>query len=171
MPGSRTHDVITLITVGIADGVYLAKVPHPTLGLMGLFTVAYLFAGYACAGDLDLMSREYKRWGPLRWIWKPYQILVPHRSWVSHGLIMGGLIRVLYLALVCTLLLWGGTWLVSQIGMQMDPNRVTWQEWSSLITLIQTHPHEAVALLSGFVLAGTTHSVADIIWSGIKRMF
>lgn len=169
MPGARAHDRITLISVAIADGVYWTQAPHPNANLAILFTLAYVFAGYACAGDLDLMSREYKRWGPLRFIWKPYQMLVPHRSWVSHGLLMGGLIRALYLALVSTLLLWVGVWVVSRIGPHLDPNQVAWQQWQSLLTLAKAHPQESMALASGFVLAGTTHSIADIIWSGIKR--
>lgn len=63
MPGARAHDMITLITAGIADGVYFAAAPHPNTKLAALFTVAYLFAGYACAGDLDLMSTEYRHGG------------------------------------------------------------------------------------------------------------
>jgi uncharacterized metal-binding protein len=169
MPGARAHDMITLITAGIADGIYFATAPHSNTGLAVLFTVAYLFAGYACAGDLDLMSREYKRWGLLRFVWKPYQWLVPHRSWVSHGLLMGGILRVVYLGVVSTLLLWIGVWLVSRLGPHLDANQITRQQWQSLYGMTHAHPHETVALVSGFILAGTTHSLADIIWSGLKR--
>lgn len=171
MPNARAHDTITLTTAGIADGVYFATAPHPSTALAVLFTVSYLFAGYACAGDLDLMSREYKRWGPLRFLWKPYQWLVPHRSWVSHGLLMGGIIRVVYLGAASTLLLWLGVWLVSRLGPHLDANQITRQQWQSFYGMTQTHPHETVALASGFILAGTTHSLADIIWSGLKRRF
>jgi len=90
---------------------YFTLTPNPELSLAVLFTATYLFAGYACAGDLDLDSTEYRRWGPLRFLWWPYKVIVPHRSWISHGLIMGGIIRVLYLALVTTGLLWIGLWL------------------------------------------------------------
>ena len=171
MPNARGHDIITLVTAGIGDGIYLACAPHPNPTLAALFTVAYVFAGYACAGDLDLMSTEYKRWRWLRFLWKPYQVLVPHRSWVSHGLILGGIIRALYLGVVTTGLLWLGVWLVSRLGPHWDANEITWREWQSLYALAQAHPQEATALASGFVLAGTTHSLADIIWSGLKRRF
>ena len=101
MPNARTHDIITLITAAGANVAYFLQAPQPDLKLTALFTGSYLFAGYACAGDLDLNSTEYRRWGPLRFLWWPYRTLVPHRSWVSHGLIMGGLIRVLYQVRTC----------------------------------------------------------------------
>lgn len=171
MPGARTHDLITLVTVAAADIGYAAYAPHPDLTLAALFTTAYVFAGFACAGDLDLDSKEYRRWGPLRFIWWPYRALVPHRSWVSHGLIMGGLIRALYLAVVTTALTWVGAWGISRLGPHVDPNRVTNDVWHSLTTLADLHPHAALALLSGFVLAGTTHSIADLISTWFKRHF
>jgi uncharacterized metal-binding protein len=169
MPGARTHDLITLVTAVAADICYFACAPHPDPTLAALYTVAYVFAGYACAGDLDLDSKEYRRWGPLRFIWWPYRALVPHRSWVSHGLIMGGLIRALYLGTVTTALTWAGAWVISRLGLHIDPNRVTNDEWRSLTTTASLHPRAALALLSGFVLAGTTHSLADLISTWFKR--
>ena len=83
LPNAPTHDVITLVTAAAADIAYFRVAPHPDSTVATLFTVTYLFAGYACAGDLDLNSREYRRWGPLRFLWWPYRNLVPHRSWVS----------------------------------------------------------------------------------------
>src|SRR6267154_1876546 len=98
MPNAPTHDFLTLATVTAADILYFQRASYPETKLAALFTVTYVFAGYACAGDLDLKSREYRRWGPLRFLWWPYRALVPHRSWISHGLLLGGAIRVLYLA-------------------------------------------------------------------------
>lgn len=171
MPGARAHDIITLLTAAAADGAYFALAPHPNTNYAALFTISYLFAGYACAGDLDLDSREYRRWGLLRFIWKPYQALVPHRSWVSHGLILGGVIRAAYLAIVTTLLGCFIVWLISRLGPHLDATQLAEQQWQSLFALAQARPQETLALSSGFVLAGTTHSIADIIWSGLKRRF
>ncbi len=171
MPGAKAHDMITLITAAAANGAYFAFTPHPNTNFAALFTISYLFAGYACAGDLDLDSKEYRRWGLLRFLWKPYQMLVPHRSWVSHGLILGGVIRAAYLALVCTLLGWLVVWGISRLGPHYDATQLAQQQWQSLFALAQAHPQETLALASGFVLAGTTHSLADIIWSGLKRRF
>lgn len=171
MPGARTHDMITLVTAGAADAAYMIKAPHPDVTLAALFTAAYLFAGYACAGDLDLDSKEYRRWGPLRFLWWPYRLLVPHRSWISHGMILGGVIRVCYLACACTLLAWAALWLVSYFGPHVDANGLTRAGWSSLYLTAQAHPQQTVALLAGFILAGTAHSLADVISTGIKRRF
>jgi len=171
MPGARTHDLITLVTAAGADVAYLCQVPHPDTTLVTLFTASYLFAGYACAGDLDLDSKEYRRWGPLRFLWWPYRALVPHRSWISHGLIMGGVIRVAYLATIVTLLFWLGLWGASRLGPHVDPNVTTRAEWTSLLSFVHAHPQGTIAALSGFILAGTAHSIADAISTWLKRRF
>lgn len=171
MPNAPTHDLITLVTAAGADIAYFKLAPHPNTTLAVLFTASYLFAGYACAGDLDLKSKEYRRWGPLRFLWLPYQKLVPHRSWVSHGLIAGGIIRLLYLATVCTLLFWGGLWLFGRYVPHVHANAMTHAEWQSLFSFAHAHPQWTLALLTGFILAGTTHTLADCIATGLKRRF
>lgn len=169
MPNAPTHDLITLVTAAGADVVYFRAAPHPDPTLAAVFTAVYLFAGYACAGDLDLDSREYRRWGLLRFIWWPYRNLVPHRSWISHGLILGGLIRVVYLAIVSTAVFWIGLWAYSRLGPHVDPTRYTETGWQSLVGWVRRYPNAAGAALSGFVLAGTAHSLSDLIYSRAKR--
>lgn len=169
MPGARVHDLITVSTLAAFDVLYVAKVHPASLVPLCCFSGAYLFAGLACAGDLDTNSREYRRWGPLRFIWWPYRVLVPHRSWVSHGLIVGGIIRALYLGVMFFLLSWVGVWLWNQCGMHVDPTSVTQMEAHSLGQIMRTHPRESLAFLVGFVLAGTAHSLADIVSTGLKR--
>jgi uncharacterized metal-binding protein len=171
MPNARTHDLITVVTAIGANVAYFRFASAPDLTLAALFTGTYLFAGYACAGDLDLNSAEYRRWGPLRFVWYPYRQLVPHRSWVSHGLIMGGVIRVAYLLVVCALLLWGGLWVYHHLIAPVDANAVTQRHLASLLDFAREKPHQSGALLSGFILAGTTHSVSDTISTWFKRRF
>src|SRR5207237_10672678 len=65
---------------------------------------AYLASGLLFSPDLDLHSSPYRRWRKLRWLWLPYQKLVPHRSWASHSLFFVPLLRILYLAIVLSLL-------------------------------------------------------------------
>ena len=169
MPNAPTHDFITLASAAGANGAYFHYAAHPDPALAALFTAAYLFAGYACAGDLDLDSREYRRWGVLRGLWWPYRTCVPHRSWVSHGLIAGGVIRAAYLAVICTLVFWGGIWLYGRLGPHVDPGAMTRAGWISLVDAARARPQQTAALLSGFILAGTMHSLADFLYSGIKR--
>lgn len=81
--------------------------PPETRPLAWLVIASYTFSGIWLSSDLDVESSAYRRWGPLRWLWWPYQKLVPHRSWISHGLGVGPLLRVAYLLEMLWLLLWG----------------------------------------------------------------
>ncbi len=69
-------------------------------------TVAMLFGGLMFGPDLDIQSRQYTRWGPLRLLWWPYKVAFRHRSRWSHGIVFGTLIRVVYFAAVLTLVAW-----------------------------------------------------------------
>jgi uncharacterized metal-binding protein len=171
MPNAPTHDAITLITAVGADIAYFQIAPHPDITFAALFTVSYVFAGYACAGDLDLDSKEYRRWGPLRFLWWPYRQCVTHRSRLSHGIVMGGVIRVGYLATACTLLFWVGLWLISRLGPHIDPSQETQAGWLSIFSFARMHPQWTAALFSGFILAGSAHSIADGISTWFKRRF
>lgn len=172
MPNSRTHDVITLLTAAGANAAYFKLAPHPQPHIAVLFTATYLFAGYACAGDLDLVSTEFRRWGPLRFIWLPYQKMVPHRSWISHGMVLGGVVRICYLLGACALLMWGGLKAYSYFyNPSLDATTITTEKWHSLVFWARERPLETSALLGGFILAGTTHSLSDFTWTWFKRRF
>lgn len=97
MPSGRTHDQITL---GMLPGVavvalVLSQSASLTLSLSG----AFLFSGLMFGPDLDIYSVQYKRWGWLRGIWLPYQKLLHHRSWLSHGPLIGTVLRLVYLGI------------------------------------------------------------------------
>src|ERR1035437_9400663 len=98
MPNGRTHDSVTWFPASpVAFSAWY--VAHDGVGA-GIAAASFAFAGLMFSGDLDLPSSQYRRWGRLRWIWKPYQWLVPHRSAASHGIVLGPAFRMLYLALV-----------------------------------------------------------------------
>lgn len=171
MPGARTHDAITLVTAAAAVGAYWKLAPQPDWTHAALFAGTYLFAGFACAGDLDLDSTEYRRWGPLRFLWWPYQKMVPHRSWVSHGLILGGVIRALYLLGVVALLSAGGFWLYGKWQGREQAHSLAHAQWFSLEGFVTTHPVHTALALAGFILAGTVHSLSDTISTWFKKTF
>lgn len=60
-------------------------------------------AGSLITPDYDLNGKMPKNiltaFPPWRWFWWPYKKLVKHRSWVSHGILVGTAIRVLYIAI------------------------------------------------------------------------
>ena len=74
------------------------------LGSSLAFTIlgvsVYMFGGYMFSGDLDIKSREFRRWGYLKFIWIPYQKLFEHRSVFTHGFILGTIIRILYVSII-----------------------------------------------------------------------
>src|SRR5437870_4743830 len=99
MPSGRTHDLITIVT-GAAGAPAVLNTHLPDMGPPNAMVLlgAYVVSGLLFSPDLDLHSTPYRRWRKLRWIWLPYRRLVPHRSWISHSMVFGPLLRVLYFA-------------------------------------------------------------------------
>lgn len=58
-----------------------------------------LFGGLMLSPDLDIKSKPWRRWGLLRFLWTPYQKVVPHRSVLSHSPLIGTAGRLIYLAI------------------------------------------------------------------------
>ncbi len=96
MASGKNHDRSILLTTPVMLAAAIAS-GHADVGLIA--TASYYLAGMYLSPDLDLVSRPYKRWGFFRWLWLPYQRLIPrHRHWLSHGPVIGSLVRLLYLA-------------------------------------------------------------------------
>ena len=165
MPSGSTHDRITLwLFPGVVGISYLiTRDGDLTLFLGG----GFFFAGLMFGPDLDIYSIQFKRWGRLRIIWLPYQKLLRHRSSLSHGLIIGTVIRILYLLLWLFLL---GTVVVAiaQIIWGFEWN---WQSFT--LAMIQSvrgiYLPEAIALFIGLDLGAMSHSISDWIVSHSKK--
>lgn len=106
MASGKTHDKITklmspfvLIIFFIINNYLLNDITHSII-LTILSVSIYIFAGYMFSGDLDTKSREFNRWGLLKFIWIPYQKLFRHRSIYTHGFLFGPLIRILYIYII-----------------------------------------------------------------------
>jgi uncharacterized metal-binding protein len=96
MASGRNHDRAITVTTPVILAAAIAS-GHADVGL--ITSAAYYISGMYLSPDLDLISRPYKRWGLLRWLWLPYQKLIPrHRHWLSHGPVIGSLVRLFYLA-------------------------------------------------------------------------
>lgn len=98
MPNCRTHDIITFTIMPVVAGIsyYLIK----DIKTAGIILGFYLFASLMFNGDLDTNSRPYNRWWLLKMIWIPYQLMFNHRSIFTHGLIIGTIIRIIYICLI-----------------------------------------------------------------------
>ncbi len=164
MPSGKNHDRITFLCLPLIIGI--ATLVTRSSQLICLLVGGFLFSGLMFGPDLDIYSIQYKRWGLLRWLWLPYQKFLSHRSIFSHGLLIGTIIRIIYLLTVIFAisafsiaifqLFWGFEW--------------NWQEFvfSRFRLIVTVYPQEAIALLVGLELGAMSHSVADWISSGLK---
>lgn len=97
MPNGKTHDIITAVSTPL---VYLGSnnIFHHDQKINVIITVAFLFSSLMFNGDLDIDSRPYRRWSVLRFIWLPYRNIFEHRSIWTHGIIIGTIIRIIYIS-------------------------------------------------------------------------
>ncbi|MCK9416724.1 metal-binding protein [Candidatus Dojkabacteria bacterium] len=98
MPNGRTHDRINLILLPIiliASTIILKSIPDVLI-----ISAAYLFSSFMFNGDLDTNSSVYNRWWLMKIIWIPYQLIFTHRSIFTHGILIGTIIRILYLGII-----------------------------------------------------------------------
>ena len=171
MPNANTHDAITY-----------ALTPFTFLGaelywhdnfISLLATGAMLFSGLMFGPDLDLNSRPYNRWGPLKLLWKPYQAALPHRSTLSHGPMLGTVIRVVYFLLVFTafgatvMFLWNG-YVHGEKTAWVDEFSILQQD---LLTFWdQTERQYFHGIFAGLWVGALSHTTADVTWSTLKRL-
>lgn len=96
MTTGTNHDKITCLA---ALGLGLATCTiDPTLSAE--VALGTLIGGLIISPDIDLIqSRCTQRWGWLGFIWIPYQKVIPHRCFLSHCVVIGTLVRILYLVL------------------------------------------------------------------------
>lgn len=172
MPSGRTHDLITLaLTPAVFAG---AQYYAGDMWLAATATGAMVFAGLMFGPDLDLDSKPYRRWGPLRFLWKPYQMALPHRSPLSHGLVLGTIFRILYFVAVVALLaatilyvrqryLYGAqtTWGAQFERVSLDLGAF-WQ---------RTDKQVAWAAFVGMWIGAAAHTVSDVIYSFAKKLW
>ncbi|HEY9617857.1 MAG TPA: metal-binding protein [Microcoleaceae cyanobacterium] len=172
MPSGRTHDRITLWSLPLIATITFERTRSG--GLTLLVAGGFLFSGLMFGPDLDIHSRQYLRWGWLRWIWLPYRRSMRHRSFWSHGPIVGTIVRVVYL----------GGWLIIFVGLGIVLSAIVCQlagilnQWyeltqqliksgeSGIGQLCQRYSLELIALIIGLELGALSHSVSD--WCGSR---
>jgi uncharacterized metal-binding protein len=170
MPNARTHDAITYAIIPFTFlGAEMYWGDHKTSIIV---TVAMLFSGLMFGPDLDLDSKPYRRWGPLKLLWKPYQAALPHRSVLSHGPILGTIIRIIYFLIVFSLF---AATLLYLRHRYIHGAQTTWQgEFdgikSDLFTLFSDTDNKYLwGGFAGLWVGALSHTTADIVWSAIKR--
>jgi uncharacterized metal-binding protein len=164
MPSGRTHDSITLWSLPFVAGLTFGQTQNSNLTL--LVSGGFLFGGLMFGPDLDIYSCQYQRWGWLRWLWLPYQKSLRHRSWLSHGPLIGTAVRILYLSL----------WIVVLGILGVTIAKLFWGlqwSWDNFVKLIlrslSQHYTECFALYIGLELGAMSHSLSDWTGSAYKR--
>lgn len=174
MPDARTHDVITVATgaaIAPLAYTYLSEqllLAHPTaMALTIWLTGSHLVSGVMFSPDLDLDSAIDDRWGIFFWIWRPYNRIIPHRHFWSHGLVFAPLLRLAYFYLVVTGLLFAWVWLLAQLGVVVEnyPLRL----YYALRELLAANPGPTLAVLVGFCLGSAAHTIADWLVTNGRR--
>ncbi len=165
MASGKNHDRITLLCLPLVAGVSLA-ITKNNLGLTFWAAGSFWFSGYMFGPDLDIYSRQYQRWGWLRWLWRPYQRCIRHRSPLSHGPLIGTLLRVLYLGLWLGLMGFIYLGVRRSMGDELGLDRQWLGQWPVLITPYQP---QILAALIGLELGAMSHYLADMVSSTIKQ--
>ena len=144
MPDGKTHDKITIRFLPfLLFGLFLLQVPF---GISLIMIFGYLFSAYMFNGDLDIHSRPYRRWGVIRFIWKPYQNTFSHRSIFTHGFIIGTLIRLIYILFIPFLIM-----------LFLNINAL----------IIFLNPFSIIFYI-GLEIGAMSHTIADKIYSFLK---
>jgi uncharacterized metal-binding protein len=164
MPSGRTHDRITLYALPFVAGVTLWQTHSSNATL--LVAGGFLFGGLMFGPDLDIYSVQFQRWGFLRWIWLPYQKSLRHRSFLSHGPIIGTTLRVVYLGSLLAVL----TIFVLLVGEKLGNFAFTWQDLGVTVgRSLSIYPTEYIALFLGLEFGAMSHSLSDWGGSAYKR--
>jgi uncharacterized metal-binding protein len=164
MPSGRTHDRITLWSLPFVAGVtfFATRSSNITLLVAG----GFMFGGLMFGPDLDIYSRQFQRWGVLRWIWLPYQKSLRHRSFLSHGPIIGTTLRVVYLATLLAIIVI----VVMVVFAQLGNVALNWQDvGGSVGRSLFLYSGEFLALFMGLELGAMSHSLSDWGGSAYKR--
>ena len=171
MPNGRTHDFITLVS-GAAMAPALLNSDLPDMGAANATVLlgTYLASGLLFSPDLDVRSSAYRRWRGMRWVWLPYQRVVPHRSWVSHSFVFGPLLRALYFTGVLALI-GGGLLALFNLLTPIDATGTLLAILRSINRWILEHPSTVAYALVGLVAGGAIHTLADLVFTAVKRRF
>jgi uncharacterized metal-binding protein len=168
MPSGKNHDRITwlFLPMVLASFLVFTRSLDSTL----LASIGFIFSGLMFGPDLDIYSIQYQRWRFFKFIWLPYQKTFKHRSFFSHGFLIGTIIRIFYLSFILLILaflwvaiaqlIWGFSWHWQKV-MVSGYEIVKKQYWQELL-----------ALFIGLELGAMSHYMADNIdswWKSRKK--
>lgn len=164
MPSGKNHDRITWLCLPWI--VSVAMLITREAGLTLLTALGFVFSGLMFGPDLDIYSIQYQRWGWLKFIWLPYQKGLKHRSVLSHGFLIGTILRILYLLLIF--------WLIAIFCLAIA-QLILGFAWNWQSFLIETYQviksyylAEVITLSIALELGAMSHYLADNIDTWLK---
>lgn len=172
MPSGRTHDIITLLLLPPTFACSWWATGSWRLGaVVGAATV---FGGLMFGPDLDIQSRQYTRWGPLRFVWLPYKVVFRHRSRLTHGLVLGTLIRVVYftgaLALLALLAAYlHARFLSGEAAPSPDEIALAWRAMQTSLAAHGVGRDVLLATFAGLWWGAAIHTFTDVGWSILRK--
>jgi len=169
MPSGKTHDAITFL---FAAPVFAAawRITGNT-AISAVITAAFLFGGLMFGPDLDTMSKQYTRWGILRFLWYPYQAFFAHRSRWSHGLVFGTFLRVVYFMGAVTLFAFAIVYLyASYSGGDLPDLLVMAKTWGGIGEMVRKNIGEYFlpSVFVGLWVGAASHTLTDMAGTFVK---
>jgi uncharacterized metal-binding protein len=172
MPSGKTHDWITLVlTPPTFACVWWAA---GGLKLAAVVAAAMVFGGLMFGPDLDIQSRQYTRWGPLRFVWLPYKVVFRHRSRFTHGIVLGTLVRVVYFTGALALVALVAAYLHARFVLgEPAPSPAEFAlAWRGVEASLASHGVDRAVLLATFAglwWGAAIHTLADVTWSILRK--
>lgn len=170
MPSGRTHDLITLLLAAPTAAItyYITK----DWTVTGITTATMIFGGLMFGPDLDIQSKQYTRWGPLRFLWWPYKVILAHRSRWSHSIMLGTWIRIIYFLAVLTLLLAVSLYIrdayIYHTRIGVAELTVAFARVREILLPIKRN--YLIAAFLGLWIGATSHTVSDVLGSFFKSV-
>ena len=170
MPSGRTHDLISLwLALPSAAAAYYFTHDWALTAVLG---GTVLFGGMMFGPDLDTQSKPYMRWGPLRILWWPYKVALPHRSRWSHGILFGTVIRIIYFLSVCVLLLALTLYIRDAYVRQSaasfaEVSDAFTRVWEIIAPIKRDY---LIAAFLGLWIGAASHTVTDVLGSFFKSV-
>lgn len=164
MPSGRTHDRITMWVLPIVVAITFWQTRNGNLTL--LIATGFMLGGLMFGPDLDIYSVQYQRWGFLRWIWLPYQKSLRHRSFLSHGPVIGTTLRIIYFTIIVSVI----ALVLLVIAEKLGNVALNWQTLGDeILNALVSYKFEFLALFLGLEVGAMSHYLSDWTGSAYKR--
>ena len=166
MPSGKVHDFLAYTsTVGVTYCLWHYQITND-LNCIAIFALSSLFSGLMFGPDLDTRSVQYKRWGPLKFLWLPYQAF-GHRSKriQSHDALFGPIVRIIYFffAIIVLAVFLAGVFSVfdKKLSLSFLLNLASF--------ILQIPLKYQSSFLSGLWFGNIVHYFADWVWEFIPK--